>query len=208
MMQEYFLVQNLIESLEPWLIVVIASFLLWKVPVWKTKIEGRIEVIEFRMETIEGRMEVIEGRMEKIEGRIEKIEGNLEKLESKFEKIIDILVEAVGQTLAKHSSPLTLTDYGIAIAEKIDADDIASEYAEKLYSDIQSFNAYQIQEYCFDYCRNKLLDHLKENSPHQYQTIHTVAFEEGLEIENITSRTIGIKLRDYLLAKKESRTPK
>ena len=172
-MQDISSFQKLIESLAPWVIIVVAPFLFWKVPAWKTKIEGKIE----------------------------KNEENIEKLESKYEKIIDILVGVVGQPVVKRSSPLTLTDYGIAIAEKVDANSIANEYAEKLYSEIETLNAYQIQTFCFDYCRNKLLGDLKENRLNQYEKIHSVAFEDGIEIESIT-RAIGIKLRDLLLVKK------
>ncbi len=93
----------------------------------------------------------------------------------------------------KSTSPLTLTDYGIEISEKIHAKEIANRYAGKLTAEVKGLNAYQIQEYCFDYCKEKILDDLKMNDQNKYETIHTVAFENGVDIERIT-RVIAIML--------------
>lgn len=163
--------QEMIEKFAPWIIIIGVPFLFWKVPVWKTKIESDIENIK------------------------EKIKG----LESKYEKIYDILVGIAGEPLVKRTSPLTLTDFGNEISEQIGAADIAKIYAEKLSANTKNLNAYQVQEYCFHYCEEKLLDDLKENNPSQYESIHAAAFDNGMEIEKIT-RVVGIKLRDAIFS--------
>lgn len=170
-MQDTFSLQEVIEKIAPWIIIIVVPFLFWKIPVWKTRIEEKIE----------------------------NIEEKIEKLESRYENIFQILVGAVGQPLVKSNSPLTLTDYGITISEKINAGGVAKVYAERLFPEIKNLNAYQIQEYCFEYCKNSLLDDLKLANPGQYETIHTVAFEDGIEINKIT-RVIAIQLRDAIFS--------
>ncbi len=163
--------QGIIEKIAPWITIIVLSFLFWKVPVWKTKIEKSIEHIK----------------------------ENLDKLEKKYDKIHDMLFGVVGDQLVKRVSPLALTDFGTEISERIGAAEIANKYANKLLPETENLNAYQVQEYCFKYCKEQLLNDLKESNPNQYELIHTVAFENGMEIDRITG-VVGIQLRDAILS--------
>ncbi len=170
-MHDFPSIQGIIEKIAPWITIIILSVLFWKIPVWKTKIEKSIEHIK----------------------------ENLEKLEKKYEQIHDMLLGAVDVQLVKRSSPLTLTDFGTEISEQIGAAEIARKYAKILLPETKHLNAYQIQEYCFKYCKEELLNDLGESNPSQYELIHTVAFENGIKIDKITG-VVGIKLRDAILS--------
>ncbi len=146
-MHDILSLQGMIEKIAPWITIIALSFLFWKVPVWKTKIEKNIEHIK----------------------------ENLDKLEKKYEKIHDMLFGAVGYQLVRISSPLTLTDFGTEISKQISADEIAGKYANKLLPETKDLNAYQVQEYCFNYCKEDLLNDLKASNPNQYELIHSVA---------------------------------
>lgn len=163
--------QGIIEKIAPWITIIVLSFLFWKVPVWNTTIEKSIEHIE----------------------------ENLDKLEKKYEKIHGMLFGAVGVQLVKRTSPSTLTDYGTEISEQIGAAEIANKYANKLLPETENLNAYQVQECCFKFCKPKLLNDLKESNLNQYELIHTIAFENGIEIDKITG-VVGIILRDAILS--------
>ncbi len=102
--------QNFIETLVPWGIFVTLAILLWKVPVWKTKIEGKIENLEVRLD---------------------KLETRLDKFEEKFDRMYHLLIGVIDSPLVKDKSPITLTDYGATISEKIHTADIANDYAHK-----------------------------------------------------------------------------
>lgn len=218
--------QGIIEKIAPWITIIGLSLLFWKIPVWKTKIEKSIEHIENNLGKLEKKYERgvgrIENNLDKLEKKYEKsvehignnldklekkyekgveyIENNLDKLEKKHEKTHDMLLRFIGHRLVKKSSPLTLTDFGTEISDQIGGSEIAKKYADKLLPETRNLNTYQIQEHCFRYSKEKLLDDLNKNNPNQYELIHAVAFENGLEIDEIT-RAVGIKLRDAILSK-------
>ena len=60
-------------------------------------------------------------------------------------------------------------------------------------------NAYQIQEHCFDFCKEKLVEKLQETDKESYEKISAVAFDDGIEMETVT-QVISIKLRDMVLS--------
>ncbi len=77
------------------------------------------------------------------------------------------LLDKWGPSVIQSSSPVSLTEYGKEIADKVEAKRIASAYADKLKDekDIDSMNSYEIQEYCFSYAKEKLLANLKSEYP-------------------------------------------
>lgn len=165
-------IQNIIDNLTPWIVVVVALVLFWKIPVWKTRIEDRVESIENR----------------------------LDKVESRLDDLYRLLTHSIDRPVVQSSSPLTLTEYGNTISEKVGADQIANHYAQQLLGSIEGLNPYQVQEFCFKYCENNLMGDLKKDEFEQrYEVIHSVAYEDGIEINKIT-RVIAIKLRDALFS--------
>lgn len=92
-------------------------------------------------------------------------------------------------------SPLSLTDEGKKLSERMNAQEIVQQYADKIKH--EDMNAYQIQEECLRFSGEDLLDKLKE-SPNQFKKMSDIAYEEGVKIEELL-HIIGILLRDEIL---------
>lgn len=141
----------------------------------------------------------LETKFDGLEARFGKLETRFDSLETRFNDFLDKLIGIIGPQLFKSSSPLTLTDLGKSISEKIGATELANDYAKKLHDEVKDLNAYEIQEYCFEFCEEKLPAKLKEEKVKQLERMQTVAFEEGIEVEKIM-RIVAIELRDKLLS--------
>ena len=63
----------------------------------------------------------------------------------------------------------------------------------------KEFNACQIQEYCFSFSREELLNELKEKQIERYNQIYDVVFNKGIDVERLT-RVIVLELRDKVLS--------
>lgn len=133
-----------------------------------------------------------------MEKSLSRLEKGLETLNNTVQELKNTLIKKFGVSVAESTSPINLTDYGKEISEKVNADDIASLYADKLKDQVVGMNPYEIQEHCFSYAKNDLLKDLKENAPEEYRVITDYAYDAGLEAKKITY-VIGIKLRDELL---------
>lgn len=94
-------IQNFIDNLAPWIVVVGVLVLFWRIPVWKTRIEDQVESIE---------------------NRLDKVESRLEKIESRLDDLYRLITHSMGRPVVQSSSPLTLTEYGNTISEKVGAD--------------------------------------------------------------------------------------
>lgn len=127
------------------------------------------------------------------------IENRLNSLETKTDRVYEIILQKFGNPIEQARSPITLTDYGKDISKSVDATKIANEYTDRLRSEIEGLNPYQVQEYCFEFCKNKLLDYLKDTNNDQYEKIHAFAYKQGIEVEKIL-RVIGIELRDCIFS--------
>ena len=104
-----------------------------------------------------------------------------------------------GEPVEKVTSPIALTDYGKDLSQSINASEIADIYIIRVTKDVEKFNAYEIQEYCFSFSKNDLLNDLKTNHSARHDKIHEVAFEQGIDVEKIT-RVIALELRDKILS--------
>ena len=166
-------IQNFIDGLTPWIVIGAGLILFWKVPVWKTRIEDQVENIGNR----------------------------LDKVEARLDDLYKLLTHSIDRPVVQSSSPLTLTEYGNTISDRVNADQIAKHYAQQLLESVEGLNPYQIQEHCFNYCENQLMDALKDDFHQRYEDIHSVAFKDGIEISKIT-RVIAIKLRDAIFSTK------
>ncbi len=64
------------------------------------------------------------------------------------------IIRSGANPLTKSKSPISLTEKGLEVAEKINARDIIANNWEKIYADLESNicdkNAYDIQEYCIE----------------------------------------------------------
>ena len=139
--------------------------------------------------------------------KISRWTGNVDSDRKRFGKFMeeirndikDIFKRLPAEPLEKTSSPIALTDYGKRISESIDASEIADMQVTEVSGVVKDYNAYQIQEYCFSFCKDDLLNKLKESHIDLYDKIHKVAFEEGIDVEKIT-RVIALELRNKILS--------
>ncbi len=154
-----------------WFFLVGLGFLFWKVPTWKAGIEYRLSGVE----------------------------KSVNELSRKADEIYSVLINKFGRAVDQAGSPVTLTQYGKDLFSQIDAEKIVNKYADKLLEETESMNAYQIQEYCFDFSRKDLLNDLEQHDKESFNKISTVASEEGIDLEKLT-RVIGISLRDRVLS--------
>lgn len=125
--------------------------------------------------------------------------GGIISMMEKINEIHSSMIARHGKPLAESQSPISLTDYGKDIAKQINANDLVNKYANDLYNNMTGLNAYQIQEYCFDFSENKLLGKLEENDKVYFNKISDVAYENGIAVENIMKMVVGIALRDKIL---------
>ena len=160
-------------------ILLVAVWLAWKVASWKATVDGRLTGIEKAVETLTQRMDT---------------------LTHKVDDIYRWIMNDSFRSIEKVDSPIALSEYGKELFYLIDAEKIVNQYAEKMYNETQEMNAYKVQEYCFTYCKEKLMDELEENDKEQSEKMALVAFDQGINMERIT-RVVGIALRDRVLQK-------
>ena len=132
----------------------------------------------------------------------EKVESLSKTVES-LSKTVDHIyakIDKLPEDIFRHSSPLSLSEYGQKLSDKIDASAIASKYKRQLISVVkeQNMRPYQIQQSCFDFSKKEILSDLKENDEEQYNKLTDVAFNEGVEVE-VLMKITGLVLRDQVL---------
>ena len=132
----------------------------------------------------------------------EKVESLSRTVESLSRKVDHIYakIDKLPEDIFRHSSPLSLSEYGQKLSDKIDASAIASKYKRQLISVVkeQNMRPYQIQQSCFDFSKKEILSDLKENDEEQYNQLTDVAFNEGVEVE-VLMKITGLVLRDQVL---------
>ena len=95
-------------------------------------------------------------------------------------------------------SPIELTEKGRDLAKAMNASELADKYINELEPQIKGMNAYEIQEQCFSFAKEKLLTRLKKQAPASFDKIYELAYQEGTNVLNFTE-IIGVLLRDKLL---------
>ncbi len=163
-------------------VIVGGAILLWRVSKWHSGIEHRIEKTETRLSGLETLTTGLSNKLDRI-----------------GEDIKEIFKRLPGEPLERVTSPISLTDHGKNLSQKINAPKIAEMQIDKAVHAVKGFNAYQIQEYCFSLSREELLQELKENHIDLYNKIHEVAYDEGIDVEKLT-RVIALELRDKVLS--------
>lgn len=136
-----------------------------------------------------------------IENRLSGVEKLVERYIKKTDEIYTVIVGRFGRPVDQSTSPVTLTEYGTELSEKIDAQKIVDAYADALYREAENMNAYEVQEHCFAFCNSRLLDDLKKTDRAHFDKISNIAFEDGIQMEKLT-RVLGLELRDRILQMK------
>ena len=151
---------------------------IWKISAWK--------------QTVDSKLESLESKVEGLDIRLTRVEKRLDEL---FKLFTEFLFNR--QEITKSTSPLTLTDYGKELSEKVNAGEIVEQFADYLFKKVKGRNEYQIQEICFEFAKLELLEKLKANDPQEFEEISKIAFNEGIELSKVT-RVIGLELRDRM----------
>ncbi len=127
---------------------------------------------------------------------MKRVEEKIEKINDKLEKIFHSLPN---EPLEKRTSPISLADYGKKPSQEIGASEISDMELTNATEQVKDFNAYQIQEYCFEFAKNELPKKRNEKHLDFYDKIHEAVFHEGMEAEKLT-RVIALELRDKILS--------
>ena len=90
-------------------------------------------------------------------------------------------------------SPLTLTDLGRKISERLGAGKLADSLVPLLREQADGKDPYEIQELCFDYVRNTYTP-----PPHVEALIRMCAFDNALKREQVLD-VLAVELRDRFL---------
>ena len=151
--------------------------------------------------------QTVDSELKRQENELDDLEKRFGRFEEKIDRLTELMISSFNdRRIIQSTSPLTLTDYGEELAEKANAEIIAERYAGQLFKEIENLNEYQIQEFCFDFTKQKLLEDLKTNDHEDFEVISRLAFNEGIEIDKVT-RVIGLVLRDQLIKMKYKKGP-
>lgn len=134
-------------------------------------------------------------------GRIEKIEGMKDTVIEIKTKVDLIYQYSNPNSPVRSLSPISLTEAGKQITEKIKAQEIFQNYEEKLTGLVESknpLNAYDIQQASFEVAKKHLINFLNED---ELQLVKNEAFIRGILVEDILE-VFGILLRNKILRKK------
>ena len=186
-------ISSIIQSLDfPWIaIILFVAWLIWKVSSWKTTVDSRLTGVEEAIDRLEK-------AVEKVEKAVETLAQKVEHLSHKVDDVYRRVMDDSFRSVEKVDSPIALSDYGKELFDLIDAGKIVDVYAEKIYNETQEMNTYKVQEYCFTYCKEKLMEELEANDKEQSEKMAFVAFDQGINMEKIM-RVVGIALRDRVL---------
>ena len=135
--------------------------------------------------------------------------GKTEVFMKEIRDDIKEIFKRLGPATTTAESPLVLSDLGKKIAEEIEVVEWSPEYTVRLREKLKDQkDPYEIQEVCFEYAQNKLLDNLLEDNPSglRVKMIRGSAYENGLELKQVLD-VVGIVLRDNLLKLCELDTP-
>ena len=193
------IVQQTLNQSWIWVVAVAGIWFLWKVPTWKAGIEHRLSNVEKSVDKLESSVDKLESSVDKLEISVDKLESSVGKLSGKVNEIYGVIINKFGRDVAQADSPVILSDYGKDLYNRIDAEKIVDRYAERLLQETKGMNAYQIQEHCFLFSKNNLLEDLEKNDKESFETVSDVAYMEGIDLEKIM-RVVGIPLRDRVLS--------
>ena len=170
------------------------------------EIRSDIKGIHSDIEGIHSDIEGIHSDIEGIRSDIKGIHSDIGVMNSNITSMctkMDILfqrIEKLPSNVFQSDSPLSLSDYGQGLSDKINAHAIAAKYKERLISMAreQNMRPYQIQQCCFEYASKEILKDLEKNDKERYYLLTDAAFNEGVEIEKLLQIT-GLVLRDQVL---------
>ncbi len=126
---------------------------------------------------------------------IEKLEKTITSFMEEIRDDVKAIFRLMPSPTTESRSPIQLTSLGKTIAEEIHAEKWVPERAQALKKEVRTFNAYDIQERCFDYAQRELMRAL---SVTQADELKLSAYRNGLEISAVLE-VAGVLLRDKVL---------
>ncbi len=111
--------------------------------------------------------------------------------------INDILLRLPPAPTVGSTSPLSLTELGSTISKELDAAAWARDTATSVQPEVESKDAYGIQEFCFTYADKKDVF-----TPELLRAMRESAYQHGID-EHQVRRVFAIELRDKLLGDRE-----
>ena len=135
-----------------------------------------------------------------IQNEMGKISTELDNLSTTMNAFLIGMMISQSKPSVKHDGPISLNEYGIALSQKMDASSIADQYIQKLIDEAkeQHMNAYQIQQSCFNFSANEILENLEKDDKEQFDRLANLAYDEGIIIEALM-QIVGFVLRDQVL---------
>ena len=145
--------------------------LIFKVGVWKSKVDSGMSGAEKSMEGLRSEMRDF-----------------MNEIRSDIKRIFNRLSPTVGS-----GSPISLTKLGAKVSKEIDAPGWARDMAPGFLDEVKGQSPYFIQEFCMDFCTTKYKpdDDLKHR-------LEQCAFDNGIDLDSVL-RVLGVELRDRLL---------
>lgn len=106
-------------------------------------------------------------------------------------KRVDALFEAFGRQTIGAESPVRLTEFGQELSKKLKATAWAVRTADSVRGEVEGKEAWEIQDFCFTYSKEKLSDERERD-------VKRVAYEAGIEDVKVRN-VLAVELRDQLL---------
>lgn len=118
---------------------------------------------------------------------------------------INIMAQIATIRTANSRSPFALTNKGLEVARKIDAQTLVDKYIERVHSIISNdAHKLSIQEICFNYARNQFLGIVEAK---ERQIIWDAIYEEGGNADEVLV-IYGVLFRNSIFEKRNIPVPK
>ena len=167
---------------EFWGIVSPLAFIIWRVAVWKSKIENGINNLKDRFSEVMEHIREIKEDIRDIRNA-----RNPRKTPAR-------------EDYTESSSPKKLNKRDRELAEKMNAFYIAERYidtpAKKAKE--EDMSPYQIQESCEDFAYDEVRSDLREKNREQYRKLEDIAYNEGIYLPDLMY-ILSLILRDRVL---------
>jgi hypothetical protein len=140
----------------------------------------------------------IDNRVDKIEGHIDDIRRDISFLKA----VVDVSQFNSKQAVTQRKSPISLTEMGREIAEKLKVKDMLGRNWDKIFNNLEANindkNAYDIQQYCIETATIDLGAFIAKND---VDTVKQAAYKEGRPLA-FYAPIFGVLIRDRYLAQK------
>ena len=166
-------------------IMLLIAFVIFKIGQWYNKIQNTDSTIKELKDETKSNSKIlseISGSLQFLKDNIQSINNRLMSLENKF---------------AKSQSPISLTEDGKNVANKLSLYSLVDKYLEKIEKYINKNSAYDIQESSFNFVNNHFYSIITEE---ELQNIKNYAYNQGDNI-NDYDIIIAIIIRDKILEK-------